>query len=204
MPANEVLSDQQLDAIKEVGNIGAGHAATALSQLIGKKIMITIPQARCMKLSQTVELVGGPQALIAGVTMHVLGDISAKIVLILPRSSAIQMAGLLTKRGTEERQVLTVLEHSAIKEAGNILAGSYLNALTEFLGIILLQSVPQLMFDLAEAVVTEISKGFPPQTEVICIETEFMEANRIINGYFMLVPDSKSLDIIFRAIRVSP
>ncbi len=204
MPSDKVLNEQQLDAIKEVGNIGAGHAATALSQLIGKKIMITIPKARCIPLSKTVELAGGPQSLIAGVIMHVLGDISAKIVLILPRSSAIQMASLLTKHEAEERQVLTVLEHSAIKEAGNILAGSYLNALTEFLGIILLQSVPQLVFDFAEAVVAEFSKGFPPQTEVICIETEFMESNRIIDGYFMLIPDKKSLDIIFRAIRLSP
>ncbi len=203
MPSEKVLSEQQLDAMKEVGNIGAGHAATALSQLIGKKIMITVPKVHCMKLLQTVEMVGGPQSLIAGVTMHVLGDISAEIVLVLPRNSAIQMASLLTKNEAEERQVLTVLEHSAIKEAGNILAGSYLNALTEFLGIILLQSVPQLVFDLAEAVVTEIGKNFLPQTEVICIKTKFMEANRIIDGYFMLIPDSRSLDIIFRAIRVS-
>jgi chemotaxis protein CheC len=197
------LDDVQLDAIKEVGNIGAGHAATALSQLIGKKILITVPHVLCMPISHATELVGGSQALIAGVTMQVLGDIAAKIVLILPRPSALLLAGLLTNQNTEERQVLSVLEHSAIKEAGNILAGAYLNALTEFLGMMLLQSVPQLIFDLAEAVMAEISKGISPDTEVIYIETEFTEARRIIHGHFLMIPEKNSLDLIFRAIRVN-
>lgn len=196
------LSEMQLDAVKEIGNIGAGHAATALSQLIGKKIMITIPQVVRMPLEKTSELVGGPQALVAAVTMHVLGDVSAKIILLLPRNSALQMASLLTSRESDERQILTVLEHSAIKEAGNILAGAYLNALTEFLGLMLLQSVPQLIFDLAEAVIGEIAKGFPLDTDILSIETEFMESNRIIHGYFLLIPDKKSLEIILRAIRI--
>jgi len=197
------LDEVQLDAIKEVGNIGAAHAATALSQLIGKKIFITVPQVVCVPLSQAVSLVEGPQSLIAGVTMHVLGDISAKIVLLLPRTSALQLAGLLTNQNTEERQVLTVLEHSAIKEAGNILAGAYLNALTEFLGMMLLQSVPQMIFDLAEAVLAEVAKGLPEDIEIICIETKFMEARSIINGHFLMIPEKKSLDIILRAIRVT-
>lgn len=196
------LSNIQLDAVREVGNVGAGHAATALSQMIGKKIMITVPKVLCMPLEKTADLVGGPQSLIAGVTMHVLGDVSAKIVLMLPRDSALQMAGLLTQQSTEERQVLTMMEHSAIKEAGNILAGAYLNALTEFLGLMLLQSVPQLVFDMAEAVVAEISKGFPPTTEIICIGTQFSELENIINGFFLLIPDQASLDVILKATQV--
>jgi chemotaxis protein CheC len=202
LPDIRALSEVQLDAVREVGNIGAGHAATALSQLIEKKIMITVPKVLCLPLSKVVYLVGGPQALIAGVSMHVLGDISAKIVLILPRNSALQMAGLLTKQDTEERQTLTMLEHSAIKEAGNILAGAYLNALTEFLGLLLLQSVPQLIFDMAEAVINELSKGLSINTEVICIETEFMESNKVIQGYFFLMPDKISLDVILRSAQV--
>lgn len=203
MPQSRSLNDDQLDAMKEVGNIGAGHAATALSQLIGEKIMITIPKVLCFPIEKTVEMVGGPQSLVAGVLMHVLGDVSAKIVLILPRTSALQLAGLLTKQQTEEKQIITMLEHSAIKEAGNILAGAYLNALNELLGLLLLQSVPQLIFDMADAVVAEISKGFAPGTEIICIETEFMEANRIIQGYFFLIPDKSSLEVILRATQLS-
>lgn len=198
------LDEVQLDAIREVGNIGAGHAATALSQLIGKKVFITVPKVLCVPLSEATEVVGGSQALIAGVTMHVLGDIAAKIALVLPRSSALQLAGLLTNQNTEERQVLSVLEHSAIKEAGNILAGAYLNALTEFLGMMLLQSVPQLIFDLASAVMAEITKGMPSDTDVIFIETEFMEARRTISGHFLMIPEKNSLDLVLKAVRVQP
>jgi chemotaxis protein CheC len=196
------LDEVQLDAIREVGNIGAGHAATALSQLIGKKVNISVPRVLCVPVSEATAVVGGPQALIAGVTMHVLGDIAAKIALILPRTSALQLAGLLTNQNTEERQVLTVLEHSAIKEAGNILAGAYLNALTEFLGMMLLQSVPQLIFDLASAVMAEITKGMAGDTDVIYIETEFMEARQTISGHFLMIPEKNSLDLVLKAIRV--
>ncbi|NTV53324.1 MAG: chemotaxis protein CheC [Candidatus Firestonebacteria bacterium] len=196
------LDDTQLDAIREVGNIGAGHAATALSQLIEKKIFIKVPQVLFLTLEEIITLVGGPQALIAGVTMHVLGDVSAKIVMVLPRSSAVHLATMLTKQQADERQILTAMEHSAIKEVGNILAGAYLNALTEFLGLMLLQSVPQLVFDLAEAVVVEISKGMPEDVKVLCIETTFTEPNRVINGHFFLIPEKNSLEQILKAIRV--
>ncbi len=190
-----------MDAIKEVGNIGAGHAATALSQLIEKKIFIKVPQVLLLSVTDIINLLGGPQALIAGVTMHVLGDISAKIVLILPRTSAVQLATMLTKQQADERQILTALEHSAIKEVGNILAGAYLNALTEFLGLMLLQSVPQLVFDLSEAVMAEVTKGMPEDVRILCIETQFSEPNRIIQGHFFLIPEKNSLDQILKAIR---
>jgi chemotaxis protein CheC len=190
-----------MDAIKEVGNIGAGHAATALSQLIEKKIFIKVPQVLFLTLDEIINLVGGAQSLIAGVTMHVLGDVSAKIVLILPRTSAVQLATMLTKQQADERQILTALEHSAIKEVGNILAGAYLNALTEFLGLMLLQSVPQLVFDLAEAVMAEVTKGMPEDLKVLCIETTFSEPNRVINGHFFLIPEKNSLEQILKAIR---
>ncbi len=195
------LDEVQMDAIKEVGNIGAGHAATALSQLIEKKIFIKVPQVLLLSVTDIINLLGGPQALIAGVTMHVLGDISAKIVLILPRTSAVQLATMLTKQQADERQILTALEHSAIKEVGNILAGAYLNALTEFLGLMLLQSVPQLVFDLSEAVMAEVTKGMPEDVRILCIETQFSEPNRIIQGHFFLIPEKNSLDQILKAIR---
>jgi len=203
VPDIRALNNFQLDAIKEVGNVGAGHAATALSQMIGRKILITVPKVLCMPIEKTSELVGGSQALVAGVTMQILGDVSAKIVLMLPRKSAMELAGLLTSQDAEENQVLSELEYSAIKEAGNILSGAYLNALTEFLGLMLLQSVPQLIFDLADAVVAEISKGLPAQTDIIVIGTQFHESENIMQGFFLLIPDQASLDVILKATQIS-
>lgn len=203
MPDIRALNNYQLDAIREVGNVGAGHAATALSQMIGKKIMITVPKVLCLPIEKTSELVGGPKVLVAGVTMQVLGDVAAKIVLILPKKSAMQLDGLLTQQSDNASSVLSEIEHSAIKEAGNILSGAYLNALTDFLGLMLLQSVPQLVVDLAEAVVAEISKGLAPQTEIICIGTQFREFKDIMEGFFLLIPDQASLDVILQATQLN-
>lgn len=196
------LTASQLDALKEVGNIGAGHAATALSQLLGKKIFITVPQANILPLSQVPQLVGDPSTLVAGLTLSILGDATGKIVLIFPRDSALHLADMLLKQPMGTSKILTELGHSAIKEAGNILTGAYLSALNEFLGMLLLISVPTLVFDLAGALLSFITLGLEENLKVICIETRFSDDTEDVGGYFILVPDSASLRAIFQAIRV--
>jgi chemotaxis protein CheC len=196
------LSVTQLDALREVGNIGAGHGATALSQLLGKKINITVPKALVLTLDQVPMLVGDPNTLVAGLTLSILGDATGKILLLFPRDSALHLADLLLKQPVGTSKILTEMGHSAIKEAGNILTGAYLSALNEFLGMLLLISVPTLAFDMAGALLATISQGMEDVTKVICIETTFIDANEVIGGYFILVPDAASLRAIFQAIKV--
>ncbi len=196
------LTDSQLDALKEVGNIGAGHGATALSQLLGKKIHITVPKANVLPLSEIPKLVGDPNTLVAGLTLSILGDATGKIVLLFPRDSALHLADLLLKQPVGTSKILTEMGHSAIKEAGNILTGAYLSALNEFLGMLLLISVPTLAFDMAGALLASMTQGMEDSTKVICIETKFIDANEVIGGYFILVPDAVSLRAIFQAIKV--
>jgi chemotaxis protein CheC len=196
------LTAPQLDALKEVGNIGAGHGATALSQLLGKKIHITNPKANVLPLSEVPKLVGDPNTLVAGLTLSILGDATGKIVLLFPRDSALHLADLLLKQPVGTSKILTEMGHSAIKEAGNILTGAYLSALNEFLGMLLLISVPTLVFDMAGALLASMTQGMEDSTKVICIETKFIDANEVIGGYFILVPDAVSLRAIFQAIKV--
>ena len=196
------LTAPQLDALKEVGNIGAGHGATALSQLLGKKIHITVPKANVLPLSEVPKLVGDPNTLVAGLTLSILGDATGKIVLLFPRDSALHLADLLLKQPVGTSKILTEMGHSAIKEAGNILTGAYLSALNEFLGMLLLISVPTLVFDMAGALLASMTQGMEDSTKVICIETKFIDANEVIGGYFILVPDAVSLRAIFQAIKV--
>ncbi len=196
------LTPSQLDALKEVGNIGAGHGATALSQLLGKKIHITVPKANILSLSEVPRLVGDPNTLVAGLTLAILGDATGKIVLLFPRDSALHLADMLLKQEVGTSKILTEMGHSAIKEAGNILTGAYLSALNEFLGMLLLISVPTLVFDMAGALLTSLTQGMDDDTKVICIETKFIDAHEVIGGYFLLVPDAVSLRAIFQAIKV--
>src|SRR5581483_8507629 len=196
------LSPAQLDALKEVGNIGAGHGATALSQLLGKKIHITVPKAKVIPLSQVPSLVGDPNTLVAGLILSILGDATGKIILLFPRDSALHLADLLLKQPVGSSKILSEMGHSAIKEAGNILTGAYLSALNEFLGMLLLISVPTLVFDMAGALLATITQGLEDATKVICIETKFIDNDQVIDDYFILVPDAISLRAIFQAIKV--
>ncbi len=196
------LSPTQLDAMKEVGNIGAGHGATALSQLLGKRIFITVPKANVIPLSEVPKLVGDPNTLVAGLTLSILGDATGKILLLFPRDSALHLADMLLKQPIGSSKILTEMGHSAIKEAGNILTGAYLSALNEFLGMLLLISVPTLVFDMAGALLATVTQGLDDATKVISIETRFVDDNKEIGGYFILVPDAVSLRAIFQAIKV--
>ena len=138
------LTEIQVDALKEVGNVGAGHAATALSQLLKKKIMISVPQVKILKLQEVENLLGDSNTLVAGIIMNVLGDVTAKILLLLTRESALSLADMLLQNPVGTTKVLSEVGNSAIKRR-NILAGAYMNALNEFLGLLLLPSVPSLV-----------------------------------------------------------
>jgi chemotaxis protein CheC len=198
------LTELQIDALKEVGNIGAGHAATALSQLIKKKIMISVPEVKVIETRQVETLLGDPNTLVAGIIMNVLGDISSKILLLLTRESALSLVDMLMQKPAGSTKVLTEVGNSAIKETGNILAGAYMNSLNEFLGLMLLPSVPNLVFDIASAVLSSISDGFDGMSShILSIETQFSEANEnAIKGYLLLIPDTPSVKVLLQAIKV--
>jgi chemotaxis protein CheC len=198
------LTDIQIDALKEVGNIGAGHAATALSQLIKKKIMISVPEVKVIRTQEIESLLGEPNTLVAGIIMNVLGDISSKIVLLLTRESALSLVDMLLQKPIGSTKVLSEVGNSAIKETGNILAGAYMNSLNEFLGLMLLPSVPNLVFDIASAIFSSLSDGFDSMsTHILSIETQFSEANEhVIKGYLLLIPDVPSVRVLLQAIKV--
>lgn len=201
----QTLSDAQIDALKEVGNIGAGHAATALSQLIKKKVMISVPEVKVIKTQEIDSLLGDPNTLVAGVIMNVLGDITSKILLLLTRESALNLVDLLLQKPAGSTKVLSEVGNSAIKETGNILAGAYMNSLNEFLGLMLLPSVPNLVFDMASAIFSSLADGFDGMSShILSIETQFSEANeKAIKGYLLLIPDVPSVKVLLAAIRVS-
>ena len=201
----QTLSDNQIDALKEVGNIGAGHAATALSQLIKKKIMISVPEVKVIKTQEIDSLLGDPNTLVAGVIMNVLGDITSKILLLLTRESALNLVDMLLQKPPGSTKVLSEVGNSAIKETGNILAGAYMNSLNEFLGLMLLPSVPNLVFDIASAIFSSLSDGFDGMSShILSVETQFSEANeKAIKGYLLLIPDVPSVNVLLSSIRVS-
>lgn len=200
------LKALQLDALREVANIGAGHAATALGQLTDRRIMISVPEITVTRLEDVPELVGDPEDVVAGVLMHMLGDLTGRTLFLMPEDSARLLCDRLLKRPAGTTTTFDELEESSLKEAGNILGGSYMNALSDFMGMMLLPSVPSLVIDLSSAVLTAAYLNFVRERDyVLCVETDFRfeDDGEELAGYFLLLPDLASLRSIFDAIRIA-
>ena len=196
------LSEPQLDALREVANIGAGHAATALSHMTSQRIMINVPRVNVTPLEEVPNQISENEEPVAAVLMRMMGDRAGMTLLVFPQVSALQIASLMMRRTCT---TMGPMEQSAIKEAGNILGSAYMNALAEFMGMILMPSPPSLAVDLSQAVLSstyvEVSQG---DTYVFCVESEFMleEDQTKVRGLFLLLPDGPSLQAVLRAIRV--
>src|SRR5688572_6411336 len=127
------LGPRQLDALREVANIGAGHAATALSQMVNTRIMVDIPEIKIVKLEDVGELLGPPDEIVSACMMQLLGDVTGRTVQIFPWRTAVQLTSTLLNRDTSPRpEEFGEVEQSALREVGNILVGAYINALSEF------------------------------------------------------------------------
>ena len=199
------LKESQLDAIREVANIGAGHAATALSGMTNRKIMITVPRVYVRPLEEACDLVGAPDAVVAAVLMHMMGDLTGRAMVLFPQRAAHTVCDFLFRRPMGATKELGEMEQSGLKEAGNILASAYLNALSDFMGMMLVPSVPSLVIDLSGAVLTTAQLNFGHNRDYsFCVETSFRVEGTSdpLGGHFLLLPDMSSLRAIFDAIRL--
>ncbi len=199
------LKALQLDALREVANIGAGHAATALSQLTDRTIMISVPEISVSRLEDVPGLVGDVDDPVVAVLMHMLGDLTGRTLLMMPEQDAKLLCDLIHRREVGTTVSFDEFDESSLREAANILAGAYLSALAEFLGMMLLPSVPCLVVDLAGAVLTTAYLNFGQDRDfVLCVHTqfEFRDHGRHLRGQFLLLPDVASLKTIFDAVRI--
>ncbi len=199
------LKALQLDALREVANIGAGHAATALSQMTNRTIMISVPEVNVRPLEDVSELFGSADSVIAAVLMHVMGDLTGRTLLIFPETSARTLCDILLRRAPGTTTEFAAMEQSGLKEVGNILVSAYMTALSDFMAMMLVPSVPSLVVDLSGAVLTTTYLNFGHDRDyVFCVETSFRvdQAGEDLSGHFLLMPDVPSLRAIFDAIRL--
>lgn len=196
------LNNFQLDVLKEIGNIGAGHAATALSQLISEPITMTVPNVSVVSLAEVSEILGGAEQEVVGIYMRMFGDVPGKIIFVFAEEEAMTLAGMLTGKN-DKPQALNDYEKSALKEIGNIMTGAYLYALTKLTGYNVLSSVPILANDMVGAILNTALLEFGIIGDyALFIQTQFSLTQRKINGHFFLVPDPGALDVLLNALGV--
>lgn len=198
------LSPARVDALKEVANIGAGHAATALSLMTGARIMIDVPTVNVAPLDELIPGIADSDSQIVSVLMEMHGSLNGHTLLALPLVTGRRLADLMLRRERRPGGTLDLLEESALKEAGNILAGAYLTALSEFLGMTLLPSPPRLTVGTTQTVMEAHKRQAADAAAACCVETEFNfeEIGERFRGFFLLLPDAESFGLIFDAVRV--
>lgn len=195
------LDTQQIDALREVANIGAGHAATALSQLTNRRILVDVTTIRI----GSIPVASGEDGDYATVRMQVLGDVTGETMQVFPPRTARRIVGILTGSDGSETGGFGDMERSALIEAGNIIAGAYLNALSDFMGMLLLMSVPTMRFDAGPVPDVDSEGPGSGPGRALVLETRFrMEGDeQPLPGQFVLVPDPPSIRAILEAINVA-
>lgn len=196
------LKQNHLDALKEIFNIGAGNAATALSQLIDEEIDMSVPGIEVLPFSELHRTVGGSGTVVAGIYLQVYGDIPGEILFTLSLSGARQLAALMLKR-EDSGSELDELESSAIKEAGNILTGHFLNALSEMTSLSCKYSVPYFCADIFDAILDSILYNIGADSDyALSITTNFKYKNSNLIGNYFYLPQANSLDAVLRSVGV--
>jgi chemotaxis protein CheC len=198
----ESLRGLEKDALREVANVGAGNAATAVSQLIGAPMTVNVPQVSIIRVEQIPAPLGGPETVVAGIYLKLFGDAPGKMLLCLTRDSihpVIElMLGAPPKPGAGE---LSDIEQSALKELGNILCSAYLNALARFMDMQLLPSVPALAVDMVSSILsTVLAESAESHPQALLIETQFSTPGRPIAIHLFLIPEEGSLTAMLKAL----
>ena len=200
---NVILSDIQKDALIEIGNICAGNAATALSQLLKKKINIVVPKIFFLPIEEVPSIVGGSNNLVTGLVLRVLGDLPSTIVFIFSQKDALSLASLMTGKPLSESSIIADLERSALKEIGLILTSAYLGALSSFVGLGFVPTVPELIIDMAGAIIDYILIELSCESEfALLIDSEFTEPSASIKGHFFIIPNPEGMEIILKSIDI--
>lgn len=196
------LNSMQIDVLKEIGNIGAGNAVTALSKMVAKRVDMKVPKVNIVEFKEVSDLVGGAEILVAGIYFKVFGDLKGSIMFLIDKNSSKLLTNLLMGKNDTLGE-LDEMEISALQEVGNILAGSYLSALSSLTGLTINVSVPCLALDMAGAIMSVPVILFGQVGDhVLLIETEFIEGSNHVKGNFFLIPDEESFEILLKSLGV--
>lgn len=198
------LDSYDIDILTEIGNIGAGNAATALSEMLQGRVNMSVPKVNIQKFNELIDELQGPENIITAVLIEMHGDLDGFILFTLESKYALNLLSLLGIEVNEGTSVLDLsdYEKSSLNEITNILTGSYITAVCDLTGLMVDLSVPSLCVDMAGAILN-VPISFYGQVgdSVLLVETEFESDNNIVVGRFMLIPDLSSYDTLLNVLR---
>ena len=196
-----MINEIQLDALREVGSIGCGNAASSLSNMLSKQVSIAVPKIKVLDYQTVVENLGGPEQLLVGILISLQGDVTGMIMFLLRKEFAQMVLEELTGDALEDNGQMNELSKSAIEEVGNIMASSYISAMCQMTGLKIKLSVPSLCVDMAGAILSVPASLYANVSDkLIFVEDEFKHKMDHPSSQILLIPEVDSLGTIMRSL----
>ena len=189
------------DVLKEIGNIGAGNATTALSQLIGNKLDMKVPKVELLEFNNLANMVGGAENIVVGILLGIEGEVDGMMMFMLEQPYAHNLVNRLIGKNNDTSNEFDEMDLSALSEIGNIIAGAYLSSLATLTNMRITSSIPYMAIDMAGAILSVPAIEFGKiGDKALVIDTEFGDEDLLVEGYFILIPSLNSYDKILSSL----
>ena len=196
------VNEKYRDVLAEIGNIGAGNATTAVADMLGLRIDMSVPQVQFLPVEEIGTSIGAEDEVIVGIMLGVGSDIDGSMMFLMKMDSAHYLVNRLMGKELDNQEPFDEMDLSAMKEIGNIIAGSYLSALSGMTNMTIAPSVPHIAVDMAAAILSVPAIQFGQYgNNALLIETEFGD-EYMINGYFILMPEEDSYAKILSSLGI--
>ena len=198
------LNEFQLSALSEIGNIGAGCAATALSDFMADKVMMSVPELKIIDVNSMTTILGGPENEMVGILVTMTDDVQGMLLFLLEKDFVCLLINVLMDKNINDFADISEMDMSAIMEIGNILAGSYVSAIAMMTDLNIRLSTPQVAVDMVGAILSYPAAYFGFMGDkLLFIEGNFLNEENIIRSHLLIMPEPKSLNLIFESLGMS-
>ncbi len=198
------LNKDQLDVFREIGNIGAGNATTALASILDKRLEMSVPNVQIVPFDEISNLMGGPETIIVGVLVSMTGNLNGYILMVLDQNDALKLLNTLmdyNEPPVDDVFNLTEVDLSALREITNILVGAYISAISSMTGLDIVPTVPDLTIDMAAAIMSVLAIEYGKIGDsVLFLQMQFSDATTAMAGHFFLIPDIESYGVMLKAL----
>ena len=200
------LNEIQYDVLREIGNIGAGNATTALSQMLNQKMDMSVPKVALVPFNEISEIMGPEDQTVVGILLGFEGDIYGMMMFLFDTKSAHHLVNALMMQdrdtGVDSGADFSEMEMSALKEIGNIVSGSYLTAISKLTTLKMISTIPEMTIDMIGALLSVPASEFGKYGDkLLLIQSQFGEMD-FVNGYFLMIPELESYDKLLDSLGV--
>lgn len=199
----EDMNALELDAIKEIGSIGTGNAATAISQVLRKRTRMSLPAVYILGYNEAIEMIGAPEEIVAAVLVKMSGEINGIMLFILKMDFINAILGSVMAKEINDYMDLTEMEKSALEEIGNIIISSYVNALSGLTGVAIGLSIPSIAVNMLGGILSVPMAEFGYETDkLMMINGKFIVDNKVLDSNLLMMPDIHSLNYLMHKLGV--